>query len=195
MIWWMILLAVNLAGFLSVWLGSRLGAGTDSRGLRIFWVILSLLGRSVGAASALLIFNRRTNKTNMMFWVFEICLWIVQMVVLLYALGFHRPAFVWNPIPFFAGKRWFLVWLAFINLLTFAMFGVDKFCAVRQKSRIRITTLLALSFCGGSVGGILGMILFRHKIRKSYFAVGLPLILCTQAIVMLYAANFAWQSI
>ena len=58
-----------------------------------------------------------------------------------------------------------------------------------------LLNMLALSFCGGSVGGILGMILFRHKIRKSYFAVGLPLILCTQAIVMLYAANFAWQSI
>ena len=159
----------------------------------IFWVILSLMGASVGVAAALLIFNRRTNKTNMMFWVFEICLWIVQMVVLLYVLGFHQPDFIWNPIPFFAGKRWLLIWLAFINLLTFAMFGMDKRRAVRQKSRIRITTLLAFSFCGGSVGGILGMILFRHKIRKSYFAFGLPLILATQIVVILYAVNFTWR--
>ena len=195
MIWWMILLAINLAAFLSVWLSSRLGSGTDSRGMQILWAVLSLLGASIGVAAALLIFCRRTNKANMMFWVFELCLWIVQTVILLFALGFHRSAFVWNPVSFFAGKRWFLAWLAFINLLTFAMFGLDKFRAIRQKSRIRITTLLTLSFCGGSIGGILGMILFRHKIRKSYFAVGLPLILCTQAIVMLYAVNFAWQSI
>lgn len=163
--------------------------------MQIFLAVLSLLGASIGVAAALLFFCRRTNKANMMFWVFELCLWIVQMLILLYALGFHRPEFIWNPLPFLTGKRWFLVWLAFINLLTFAVFGLDKFRAVRQKSRIRITTLLALSFCGGSVGGILGMILFRHKIRKSYFAAGLPLILCTQALVMLYAVNFAWQSI
>ncbi|MBQ5336206.1 MAG: DUF1294 domain-containing protein, partial [Oscillospiraceae bacterium] len=45
---------------------------------------------------------------------------------------------------------------------------------------------------GGSVGGLLGMFIFRHKIRKSYFIVGVPLIILTQVAVLLYLINSPW---
>jgi uncharacterized membrane protein YsdA (DUF1294 family) len=38
----------------------------------------------------------------------------------------------------------------------------------------------------GSFGALLGMFLFRHKIRKPLFFVGIPLLLIVQ-VVMLYA--------
>jgi uncharacterized membrane protein YsdA (DUF1294 family) len=46
---------------------------------------------------------------------------------------------------------------------------VDKLKAIYHKYRISEVTLLTTSFLGGSIGGFLGMFLFRHKIRKLYF--------------------------
>lgn len=53
--------------------------------------------------------------------------------------------------------------------VTFIMYGVDKFKAEFNKWRIREKTLLILGLCGGAYGAIVGMLFFRHKIRKSYF--------------------------
>lgn len=49
--------------------------------------------------------------------------------------------------------------------------GIDKLSAILNKHRIREATLLTLSLLGGSLGGFLGMFIFRHKIRKYYFFV------------------------
>lgn len=49
--------------------------------------------------------------------------------------------------------------------------GIDKLSAIFNKHRIREATLLTLSLLGGSLGGFLGMFIFRHKIRKHYFFV------------------------
>ena len=46
--------------------------------------------------------------------------------------------------------------------------------------RTREATLLALSVLGGSPGGLLGMLIFHHKIRMAKFRFGLPLILVLQ---------------
>lgn len=78
------------------------------------------------------------------------------------------------------------IYLVIINIITFITFGIDKRRAVKDIfPRIRIRTLLILAAIGGSVGGILGMKLFRHKTRKKYFSIGMPLILIIQ-IFLLY---------
>ena len=46
-----------------------------------------------------------------------------------------------------------------------------------------------MAFAGGSVGALLGMVIFRHKIRKNYFAVGVPLILVMQIVLLMCAEN------
>ena len=46
-----------------------------------------------------------------------------------------------------------------------------------------LTALLALAVIGGSVGGLLGMILFHHKTRKPAFRIGFPLILICQLLL------------
>ena len=68
-------------------------------------------------------------------------------------------------------------YLALINLVLFVLFGRDKAAARRGARRTPETTLLALAVLGGSLGGLLGMLLFRHKTRKPAFRIGLPVIL------------------
>ncbi len=75
-------------------------------------------------------------------------------------------------------------YLILINIITFAVFGFDKLRAVRQKWRVRERTLFVLALIGGSPGALLGMIVFRHKIRKRAFVIGIPLILAVQAAVI-----------
>ena len=61
---------------------------------------------------------------------------------------------------------WYLVG---INIVTFLIYGVDKYCARYNRYRISEYTLFVLSFFGGSIGAILGMKIFRHKTKKNKF--------------------------
>lgn len=73
-----------------------------------------------------------------------------------------------------------LIWLAGVNLALLCVMGWDKLAAIRGVRRIPERTLFSLALLGGSVGGILGMLLFRHKTRKPAFRVGFPAILLCQ---------------
>lgn len=74
-----------------------------------------------------------------------------------------------------------LIWLAGTNLLLLGVMGWDKLAAIQGRRRIPERTLFSLALLGGSVGGILGMLLFRHKTRKRAFRIGFPAILLCQA--------------
>ena len=80
------------------------------------------------------------------------------------------------------------MYLLLINLLAFALMGVDKSRARRHKWRIPEKTLFLSALLGGSVGAIAGMQLFRHKTRHWYFRVGLPVIFLLQAAAAVYLA-------
>ena len=58
-----------------------------------------------------------------------------------------------------------------LSVITFFMYGIDKFKAQRGKWRISEKALLISSFVGGAVGGFLAMQLFRHKTKHWYFNV------------------------
>ena len=74
-----------------------------------------------------------------------------------------------------------LIWLAGVNVVTFALYGIDKHRAKKGRWRTPERTLLLLPLLGGSVGGILGMAAFHHKTRHWYFVIGMPAILVLQA--------------
>lgn len=76
----------------------------------------------------------------------------------------------------------FVLWiyLAAINLVLFAVMGIDKARARRRKMRVSETALYMLALAGGSIGGIFGMLAFRHKTRHASFFLGFPLILLAQ---------------
>ena len=61
--------------------------------------------------------------------------------------------------------------LAFLalNLLAFAMFGIDKAKAQSGSWRVAESTLLMLAFFGGTLGAYAGRSVFRHKTRKQPF--------------------------
>ena len=71
-------------------------------------------------------------------------------------------------------------------MITFVIFGVDKYKAIRQEWRIRESTLLGLALVGGSIGGWLAMYIFHHKTKKVKFFVGIPVILAIQIVVFSY---------
>lgn len=77
-----------------------------------------------------------------------------------------------------ATLQWILIlYFAIINLTAFALFGIDKRRAVRNKWRIPERTLLLAAFLGGSAGSLIGMLLFHHKTRKAKFFIPIPLLL------------------
>lgn len=76
-----------------------------------------------------------------------------------------------------------ILYLIIINVITFVIFGVDKYKAIRQEWRIRESTLLGLALIGGSIGGWIAMYIFHHKTKKVKFFVGIPVILAIQIVV------------
>ena len=77
-----------------------------------------------------------------------------------------------------------MIYLAVVNLAAFALMGVDKRRAKRGAWRIPERTLFLPAILGGSPGAILGMQMFRHKTRHRQFAVGIPLILLVQLVIV-----------
>ena len=79
-----------------------------------------------------------------------------------------------------------ILYLAGINLVTFAAFAWDKLCAIKGNWRVPEKTLLALALAGGSPGAFIARQRLRHKTRKQPF--GSYLILITVLHALLLAA-------
>ena len=73
-----------------------------------------------------------------------------------------------------------IIYLAVVNLVTFFLYGIDKWKAKRSKWRVSEATLIWLAVFGGSVGAWLGMKAWHHKTQHKKFKYGLPLILLMQ---------------
>lgn len=82
-----------------------------------------------------------------------------------------------------------ILYLLLINLIAFALMGVDKSRARRHKWRIPEKTLFLSALLGGSIGSIVGMQVFRHKTKHWYFVIGMPLILAVQVCVGWYLTS------
>ena len=79
-----------------------------------------------------------------------------------------------------------LYYLIAINVVTFLVYGIDKWKAKQGSWRISEATLLILAVIGGSIGALLGMKVWRHKTMHKKFKYGLPLILIIQIILIGY---------
>lgn len=76
--------------------------------------------------------------------------------------------------------KYIIYYLIIINVITLIIFGIDKLKAIKEKSRVRNTTLFGLAILGGSIGALIGMHIFHHKTKTWYYIYGIPLILITQ---------------
>ncbi len=77
-----------------------------------------------------------------------------------------------------------IVYYVMINLIGFAMMGIDKLKAKKRAWRIPESTLFVIAIIGGSLGTTIGMHLFHHKTRHWYFLYGMPAIFCLQAAIL-----------
>jgi uncharacterized membrane protein YsdA (DUF1294 family) len=71
-----------------------------------------------------------------------------------------------------------------LNILTFIVYGVDKWRAAHSRWRIPESTLLGLAVIGGSIGALIGMKVWHHKTKHKKFVLGLPLILIAQLVIV-----------
>ena len=56
-------------------------------------------------------------------------------------------------------------YLVMMNLIGFAVMGIDKKRAVKKLWSIPESTLFIIALIGGSIGSIIGMRVFHHKTR------------------------------
>ena len=82
--------------------------------------------------------------------------------------------------------RFCIYYLIGINILTFLLYGIDKWKARKSKWRISERTLIGLAICGGSIGALLGVYLFRHKTHHKKFTIGVPVIFLLQVAAVIF---------
>ena len=180
------ILIINILGFILFGVNTFLYSTTSDKEIDNVLTIVSILGGSLGILISIFLLDRKAVKGNMMSRVFVFCILVIQIVIYQSIKGFDWNTFVQNINMFFGKYQLVLYYLLLANLITFIIYGIDKFNAINHKSRIRIVTLLMLAFFGGSVGAIIAMYLFRHKTSKDYFTVGVPLIIFMQIILSIY---------
>lgn len=151
--------------------------------------LLSLAGGSLGILLFIALFDRKSVKENMMSRVFVLCVLIMQIICILFWKGIHREQLTFAFWEFFGKHKLLMIYLAVINIVSFVTFAIDKYNAIKGKSRVRILTLLGIAFVGGSIGGLLGMYTLRHKTRVNYFTVGLPLMLVMHIMILFFVMN------
>ena len=88
-------------------------------------------------------------------------------------------------MSFFSWHYIILIYWVAINIVTFFLYGIDKWKAKRSKWRIEESTLLWWAAFGGSIGALLGMKAWHHKTQHRKFTWGVPAILIAQIIIVL----------
>jgi len=162
------LIAINIIGFLMYFINFLLYKYTKSANIDVILTLLALAGGSLGIFAFMVLFDRKSVKENMMSRVFLICVLIIQIIIVLFIKGFHGNELNFDFLDFFGRNKILMIYMGIINVITFLAFAIDKINAVKGKRRIRIVTLLGLSFIGGSLGALLGLYSLRHKTKVNY---------------------------
>ena len=186
------LIIVNVVGFLVYFLNYMLRTHTKGKQINILIYLISLAGGAAGMLAAVLLFDRKAVKENMMSRVWIICMLVIQVILFLLFRGQKTDTWNLDVNAFLEKHKILTIYLGVINIVTFFFFAIDKYRAVRNKSRIRIVTLLGMAFAGGTAGALPGIYLLRHKTKKNYFTVVVPLMMVMQVLALFYAMNTGW---
>ena len=82
--------------------------------------------------------------------------------------------------------------IAVVGVLSFILYGVDKYRAKTAMTRISERTLHQVDLMGGWVGGWVGRRFFRHKTQKGAFR-RIAVLICAVHIVLV--AGVVWVSL
>lgn len=180
---------VNLLGFILYIINILLYKYTADSQIDFLITLTSFAGGSAGIILAIILFDRKSEKDNMLSRVFVVCIFIIQIILYFIFKGEHIEKLKFSIWQIFENNKLLLYYLGIINFITFTIFALDKLNAVQHKYRYRIITLLSFCFAGGSIGGLLAMYIFRHKTQKDYFTIGIPLIIIMHIFVAFYFIN------
>lgn len=92
-------------------------------------------------------------------------------------------------IHFSIELTYFQVYLILANLFSFFLFTYDKYIALNNNDyikRVSENKLLLVSFMGGSIGSLIAMLLFRHKVKKAVFVIKYAVIILLQVVLLIY---------
>ena len=88
--------------------------------------------------------------------------------------------------------KYYIITVAVMSVLTLVAFAIDKIKSSGDSSRIPEIVLLSLISFGGSVGGLIGIYVLRHKtnpITKFHFAVTEFAALAVQSYLLIMLAG------
>jgi uncharacterized membrane protein YsdA (DUF1294 family) len=88
-----------------------------------------------------------------------------------------------------------LIYLLIINVVTFFVYGIDKYKAKHAKWRISEATLLLLAAIGGSIGAWCGMKVWHHKTMHKKFKYGVPAIFILQVVLAIWIVTKMAQTL
>lgn len=77
-----------------------------------------------------------------------------------------------------------LFYILLMNIMTFVLYGVDKYKAKHNRFRISEATLLLCGYLGGAYGAVVGMQLWHHKTRKWKFRIAVPVSVVFVTVVL-----------
>lgn len=81
---------------------------------------------------------------------------------------------------------YYLIAYGIWNIVVFLIYGLDKYRAVKRKRRIKENHLIILAYLGGGIGAFIGMLIFRHKIRKMKFQLLVSFALILNLVTVYY---------
>ena len=76
--------------------------------------------------------------------------------------------------------------LVVLNVLGFVFVGWDKKKSIKKEERFPEVSFLLLSVFFASLGVFLALFVFRHKIKKIYFPLGIGVLVIQQSFLMLW---------
>ena len=79
-----------------------------------------------------------------------------------------------------------MYYLFAINIVSFFLYGIDKYKAKKNKWRISEATLLMIAVIGGSIGAWVGMRIWHHKTMHKKFKYCIPVIIIFQVALAVY---------
>lgn len=79
---------------------------------------------------------------------------------------------------------------AVLNIITFALFGIDKSRRNNDGDRISENVMFLIAMFGGALGATIGMHAFNNKLHHKNFYLGMPALLLFHVVLTLVILSF-----